>query len=229
MPLHGALGSAMPARGAQGACSTSGRSVATRPSSQYLPPGAGGSLHTPCAAAGGPKQRGWRQCAFGTPLSPPALRRLSRRAASPGVLLGADVEVAAALPDAAGALGLLPGGEAVDAALGGGGGIAGSANRSSPQQEQPQPQLADVTAQLEGLKAMMTQQQQFIQMQHAQLEELKSAVARQAAISEPVQPALGAPAQLPSRASSPFEAQRIAFGDRRLKGMYDARFHSTHA
>ena len=98
--------------------------------------------------------------------------------------------------------------------------------------QQPQIDLSDIAAQLQSLQSMVAQQQGVIEAQRSQVAELQGMVVQRPPQQQQQQgpTVIGRASPPDARNQSPFEAQRVAvFLDRRMKGMYDARFHSTHA
>lgn len=108
-------------------------------------------------------------------------------------------------------------------------------NSSSASQSPGESKLAAaaVDAKLAELRALVEAQNAVIQQQQHMLERL--AAVQASAFSVPNASMLGAPVpsnsppQQQQQRPSPFDAQRVAYGDRRLNGEYDARFHSTSA
>ena len=69
----------------------------------------------------------------------------------------------------------------------------------------------------------MKRQEKVLKQQDAAIEELRNSVTQQRPFLPQVHPVTSW-----NPAVRPFDAQRAAsYGDRRLAGMYDARFHST--
>lgn len=69
----------------------------------------------------------------------------------------------------------------------------------------------------------MRKQEQVLNQQEAAIQQLRNSIVQQPLVQPKVQSVSGW-----NPAVRPFDAQRAAsYGDRRLAGMYDARFHST--
>lgn len=85
---------------------------------------------------------------------------------------------------------------------------------SQPQQQQDE--VRDLRRQVEELRQLVLVQQESLQQMHT----ATAATNRATQTSAPKYPMWRPPA-------TPFEAQAAAIGDRRLLGLYDARYHST--
>ncbi|GLC44437.1 hypothetical protein PLESTB_000469800 [Pleodorina starrii] len=95
--------------------------------------------------------------------------------------------------------------------------------------------IQELAAQVQTLKTLVQAQQDILYSQKAQIDQLTETLheerlrARHGAPPAIALPETLQPQQQQQRhALRPFDAQHIAFGDRRLMGLYDARFHSTH-
>lgn len=88
--------------------------------------------------------------------------------------------------------------------------------------------------QVHQLRCLVQTQQDIIYSQKAKIEQLTETVQEEIQRGRPL-PTVPPPATSsmdgmppPPRAISPFAMQAVGYGDRRLAGLYDARFHSTH-
>eukprot|EP00195_Chlamydomonas_chlamydogama_P012286 CAMPEP_0202901526 /NCGR_PEP_ID=MMETSP1392-20130828/14302_1 /ASSEMBLY_ACC=CAM_ASM_000868 /TAXON_ID=225041 /ORGANISM="Chlamydomonas chlamydogama, Strain SAG 11-48b" /LENGTH=410 /DNA_ID=CAMNT_0049588099 /DNA_START=245 /DNA_END=1477 /DNA_ORIENTATION=- len=87
--------------------------------------------------------------------------------------------------------------------------------------------ISQLREQLGTLTTLLETQQRVIDKQQALIDQLRASVTRTKETA-PVPPAsVSAPSLGWNSKLSPFESQRIGIGDRRLLGLYDARFHST--
>lgn len=87
--------------------------------------------------------------------------------------------------------------------------------------------IQQLAEQIHTLKGLVQAQQDILYSQKAKIDQLTETLQEECLrATQAAGPGLlpGTP-QLPLL--SPFEAENLAFGDRRLMGMYDARFHST--
>ncbi|PNW85350.1 hypothetical protein CHLRE_03g182300v5 [Chlamydomonas reinhardtii] len=94
--------------------------------------------------------------------------------------------------------------------------------------------LSDLALQVHQLRCLVQTQQDIIYSQKAKIEQLTETVQEEIQRGRPL-PTVPPPATSsmdgmppPPRAISPFAMQAVGYGDRRLAGLYDARFHSTH-
>lgn len=88
----------------------------------------------------------------------------------------------------------------------------------------------EVVVELDELRKLLHLQQSIIDKQQNSIDQLKKLVEQQHQTNQAQKQNAGQQASTGWNSSiSPFEAQRIGIGDRRLLGLYDARFHSTAA
>ncbi|GIL42900.1 hypothetical protein Vafri_727 [Volvox africanus] len=84
----------------------------------------------------------------------------------------------------------------------------------------------ELAAQVHALKTLVQAQQDILYSQKAQIDQLMETL-QEERLRVAHSPVLVEEAPQPTPHLRPFDSQRIAYGDRRLMGLYDARFHST--
>ncbi|KXZ56778.1 hypothetical protein GPECTOR_1g700 [Gonium pectorale] len=96
--------------------------------------------------------------------------------------------------------------------------------------------VEDLATQVQALQSLVQAQQDILYSQKAQIEQLtqtlREELQRSNGGSGRSSPSVAASADEPTeprKQLTPFELQRVGYGDRRLQGLYDARFHSTHS
>ncbi|GFR41068.1 hypothetical protein Agub_g1708 [Astrephomene gubernaculifera] len=84
--------------------------------------------------------------------------------------------------------------------------------------------VQELASEVQALVRLVQAQQDILYSQKAQIDQLTETLLEQAQRSCTA----SKPGECSQRHLSPFDSQRVGYGDRRLLGLYDARFHSTH-